>query len=150
MLNAIKTFFDSKLASGEDSAEDISHRTNLASAALLIEVMNSDYQLDAREEEEFKAVLQESLAVSAEEIDELTALAKSEAQEATSLYEFTRLINDNFDYAKKCELIENMWRIAFSDEQLDKYEEHLVRRVAELIYVTHSDFIRTKLKVRDS
>lgn len=150
MLNAIKTFFDSKLADGAENVEDLKHRTNLASAALLIEVMNSDYELDERESEEFTKVLRESLAVSEEEVDELTELARSEAHEATSLYEFTRLINDNFDYGKKCELIENMWRIAFSDQQLDKYEEHLIRRVSELIYVSHSDFIRTKLMVRDA
>ena len=85
-----------------------------------------------------------------EDITSLQQLAEDEARQATSLYEFTRLINDHYDYAQKCALIENMWRVAFSDERLDKYEEHLIRRIAELIYVSHSDFIRTKLKVRDS
>ena len=64
------------------------------------------------------------------------------------LYEFTKLINDSYDYEQKVELIENMWRIAFSDKRLDKYEDHLIRKVSELIYVSHSDFIKTKLKVR--
>jgi uncharacterized tellurite resistance protein B-like protein len=77
-------------------------------------------------------------------------LAKEQAHEATSLYEFTRLINDNYDPAQKIALIENMWRIAFSDERLDKYEDNLIRKISELIYVSHSDFIRTKLKVRSA
>jgi uncharacterized tellurite resistance protein B-like protein len=58
------------------------------------------------------------------------------------------LINDSYDYEQKIELIENMWRIAFSDKRLDKYEDHLIRKVSELIYVSHSDFIKTKLKIR--
>ena len=150
MINSIKSFFEARLAAPEENPDTVKENTNLACAALLIEVINSDHQLDERESEELLDVLQESLHVSDEDLHEIAALAEQQAKEATSLYEFTRLINDNFDYDKKCDLIENMWRIAFSDEQLDKYEEHLIRRVAELIYVSHSDFIRTKLKVRDN
>jgi len=150
MINTIKSFFESRLATQEQDPRSLQENTNLACAALLIEVINSDHQLDERESEELLAVLQESLQVSDDDLHQLAELAEQQAKEATSLYEFTRLINDNFDYDKKCDLIENMWRIAFSDEQLDKYEEALIRRVAELIYVSHSDFIRTKLKVRDS
>lgn len=149
MINSIKSFFESRLATTAEDPRSTQENTNLACAALLIEVINSDHQLDERESEELLDVLQESLNVSDEDLHQLAELAEQQASQATSLYEFTRLINDNFDYGKKCDLIENMWRIAFSDEQLDKYEEHLIRRVAELIYVSHSDFIRTKLKVRD-
>jgi uncharacterized tellurite resistance protein B-like protein len=150
MLKSIKSFFESHLAQEQENPEDRIHQTNLASAALMIEVMNSDHQIDEREFAAILDVLQSSLDVTEEELHELAELAKDQAHQATSLYEFTRLINDNFDYEKKCELIQNMWKIAFSDDELDKYEEHLIRRVAELIYVSHSDFIRTKLAVRDS
>ena len=110
--------------------------------------MNADHETDEREHEEFTKLLQESYRIADEDLEELTALAKSEARDATSLYQFTRLINDNYDMQQKIALIENMWRIAFSDEQLDKYEDHLIRKVSELIYVSHSDFIKAKLKVR--
>lgn len=150
MFSTIKAFFDDKLAAEENDEASRVAQTDLASAALLIEVINSDHELDDREHDEFLNVLQKSLNISDEDIEDLVKLAKEEAAQATSLYEFTRLINDNFEYEKKCELIENMWRIAFSDSKLDKYEEHLIRRVSELIYVKHSDFIRTKLKARDS
>lgn len=150
MISAIKTFFDQHLA--DDSADDPSHdysRLDLASAALLIEVMHSDSELDQRENQEFLKLLKDSYGIPESDIAELTKLAEAEAREATSLYEFTRLINDEFDYEAKVRLIENMWRIAFSDKELDKYEDHLIRKISELIYVSHSDFIRTKLQVRD-
>ena len=110
--------------------------------------MNSDQELDEREHQEFMEVLQQSYDIAEPDLEELTRLAKNAAIEATSLYQFTKLINDSYDYEKKVELIENMWRIAFSDKRLDKYEDHLIRKVSELIYVSHSDFIKTKLKVK--
>ena len=152
MINSIRSFFESKLAAAPDEEEEeaaSTHKLNLACAALLIEVMNSDHQLDDREAEEFIDVLKKSFNILDEDLNELASLAEEQAHKATSLYEFTRLINDGYDYGQKVSLIENMWRIAFSDEQLDKYEESLIRKVAELLYVSHSDFIRTKLSVRN-
>ena len=150
MINSIRSFFESKLATApkENEAEKI-HKLNLACAALLIEVMNSDHKLDDREAEEFIEVLKKSFNILDEDLNELASLAEEQAHRATSLYEFTKLINDGYDYRQKVSLIENMWRIAFSDEELDRYEEHLIRKVSELIYVSHSDFIRTKLSVRN-
>jgi uncharacterized tellurite resistance protein B-like protein len=65
--------------------------------------------------------------------------------EATSLYEFTRIINDHYSAQQKVQLIGAMWAVAFADGNLDKYEEALIRQVAELTYVPHQDYIRCKL-----
>ena len=150
MIESIKSFFEKNLTKKEEEEAPSSamSRVDLTCAALLVEVMNSDHELDEREHQEFMAVLQQSYNIAESDLEELIQLAKDEAFEATSLYEFTKLINDNYDYEQKVELIENMWRIAFSDKRLDKYEDHLIRKVSELIYVSHSDFIKTKLKVR--
>ena len=151
MFESIKQFFDKKLVYVEEE-QPLSNtfRTDLACAALLIEVINSDQKLEEQETEAFLAVLKENLNISNEDIDELVELAQTQAKEATSLYEFTRLINDDYDYKQKIGLVENMWRIAFSDNNLDKYEDHLIRKISDLIYVSHSDFIKAKLKVRDA
>ena len=151
MFESIKQFFDKKLVYAEEEQPlSSTFRTDLACAALLIEVINSDQKLEEQETEAFLAVLKENLNISNEDIDELVELAQTQAKEATSLYEFTRLINDDYDYKQKIGLIENMWRIAFSDNNLDKYEDHLIRKISDLIYVSHSDFIKAKLKVRDA
>ena len=70
--------------------------------------------------------------------------AERHADDATSLYEFTRLINDHFELTEKENLVELLWFVAFADGALDKYEEHLVRRVADLVHVSHGAFIRAK------
>ena len=153
MLHSIRSFFQQKLSSecAGDAVEEMSpfSRMDLVSAAMLIEVMNSDHKLEQRETETFLQLLHSSLGIPQADLHELARLAQAEVQQATSLYQFTRLINDEYDYPQKLQLLGNMWRIAFSDQHLDKYEEHLIRKVAELIHVAHSDFIKTKLQARD-
>ena len=151
MLNSIRQFFENKLVNNEEEPTSSSiAKTDLACAALLIEVINSDHKLEEQQTQAFFSVLQNNLNIPGEDIDELVELAENQAKEATSLYEFTSLINSDYDYSQKVGLIENMWRIAFSDNNLDKYEDHLIRKISDLIYVSHSDFIRAKLKVRDA
>ena len=112
--------------------------------------MKADYELDDREKSELVSLLQSSLNIQEEDIQELMCLAQEEADQATSLYEFTRLINDEYSYSQKVQLVQSMWRIAFSDEQIDMYEEHLIRKVSDLIYVSHTDFIKAKISAREN
>jgi uncharacterized tellurite resistance protein B-like protein len=69
--------------------------------------------------------------------------------ESTSLYEYTRLINDSCSYQDKLNLVNSLWKIAFADNSLDKYEEHLIRKISDLLHVSHSDFIKEKIKVKE-
>ena len=149
MLDKIRQFFDTHLACSDTEPEaSRSARRNLAAAALMVELMHTDDRLDEREKAAFLQVLKDSFGLEDTALERMRTLATEEAREATSLYQFTRLINDLYDYEEKVELIRNLWRIAFADEELDKYEESMIRSVADLIYVSHSDFIRTKLEVR--
>jgi len=115
-----------------------------------MELIHTDRQVDAREEAEFAAILRDTMGLDEATLEELTTLAHQESRQATSLYEFTSLVNDGYDYGDKVQLIENMWRIALADNELDKYEEQMIRKTAELIHVSHSDFIRVKLRIRDN
>ena len=150
MLSSIRAFFDQKLADPPSPDNLIASKTQLACAALFIEVMKADYELDDREKSELVSLLQSSLNIQEEDIQELMRLAQEEADQATSLYEFTRLINDEYSYSQKVQLVQSMWRIAFSDEQIDMYEEHLIRKVSDLIYVSHTDFIKAKIIAREN
>ena len=149
MINLIKNFFTDHLDPEIiDSPEQKLKACELAAAALMVELMETDHLLDERETAAFIAVLEETLDLEHEDLEEIIKLAKEEARQATSLYEFTRLINDHYAYSDKVKLVENLWRIAYADNELDKYEEGMIRRVTDLIYVSHSDFIQAKLRVR--
>lgn len=116
----------------------------LACAALLIEVAIIDNEFDAEEFAALQSILQNQFQIPAEDCKALTTLAQSECEESTSMYQFTQLVNEHCSVEEKFDLIKGMWTIAYADDDLDKYEEYIIRKVAELIYLSHGDFIRAK------
>ncbi len=144
MIKSLKSLF---MSQPEEDPVALEHRLRLAAAALLIEVSRADYTVDSAELRTIKTVLQTGLGISQQEIEELIALAGKAADKATSLYEFTRLINDHYSRQQKLQVIQSMWRIAYADDDLDKYEERLIRQVADLIHVPHKEYIRLKVAV---
>ena len=116
-----------------------------ACSALLIEVAYADKVFDKSEINSLKDSLKETYNIDEEIINELISDAKKTVDESTSLYEYTRVVNDEFDYSDKLELLSRIWKLAFADGNLDKYEEHLIRKISDLIHISHSDFIKIKL-----
>lgn len=121
----------------------------LACAALLIEVAIIDNEFDAEEFDALCTILQKQFGVSKEDCESLTTLAQSECEESTSMYQFTQLVNDHCSPEEKFDLVRGMWTIAYADGDLDKYEEYIIRKVSELIYLSHGDFIRAKHMAKD-
>ncbi|MCU7800717.1 MAG: TerB family tellurite resistance protein [gamma proteobacterium symbiont of Lucinoma myriamae] len=147
MLKAIKIFFEQRM-SVELVAGDQQHQLRLATAALLIEMMNQDDKVHETEKQAVRQALKDNFMLSDEESAELYQLAHEEVKNATDYYQFTRLIAEHFSQQQKIKIIELLWQVAYADNHLDSYEEHMVRRIAELIYVSHQDFIQTKLRVQ--
>ena len=151
MLLAIKQFFEDKLSvNAEQAAQQNDKKIELASAALMFELMRTDARIDEREKQALTLVLSETFELGKDSLEELLRMAETAATEATSLFEFTSLINESYSYDQRVQLVENLWKVAFADLKLDRYEEHMIRNVSDLIYVRHSDFIRTKLKVKEA
>ena len=83
-------------------------------------------------------------------MDELISLSKAEVEDATSLYQFTKQINDHYDLEGKLQLLTSMWKVAYADGELDKHEENIIRRVAGLLHIRHSEYIRCKLDAKET
>lgn len=145
MISALKKLFE---APPQETAVEREHRLHLAAAALLVETARADFSEDQVEETALRSLLCETLELAPQEVDELLRQAAAQLDEATSLYDFTRVINDHYSATQKLELISCMWRVAYADGRLDKYEEYLIRQVAELTYVPHSDYIKAKLAAK--
>ena len=143
--------FFKKIFQNEESEDPIieDKTSTKACVALLLETSMADEILDESELMALKNTLQKDFQINEDEIDELIDLAKENVDDSTSLYEFTRDINDNFDSADRIKLIESMWKIAYADGNIDKYEEHIIRKVSNLLYVAHSDFIKAKLSAKE-
>jgi uncharacterized tellurite resistance protein B-like protein len=146
MIDKIKAFFSKNIIEADDNALS---SEQLATAALLIEVMVIDGNLDEQELRAISNTLSQMLELSSEQIDELILLSQEEVADATSLYQFTREINAHYDHDKKMALMTAMWRVALADGHLDKHEEGIIRRVADLLYIRHNEYIRCKLAAKN-
>ena len=144
MLNKLSRFIERHLQPGGESPTLSTHQKQVAVAALLVEVAMADHQFSESELDSLSQSLIRKYSLTSEEIAELISLAKSESNHATSLHQFTQLINQYCNNNEKFSLLKAMWEIAFADGNLHKYEDYLIRKVADLIHLSHSEFIRAK------
>ena len=153
MLKKIKGYISelgNQPSDAENQEEKEKNIINNACAALLIETALADKVFNIEEIDSMKRTLREVYEIDEKDLDELISESEKKVSESTSLYEYTRLINDLCDYQDKLKLINNLWAIAFADKHLDKYEEYLIRKISDLLHVSHSDFIQQKLSVKES
>jgi uncharacterized tellurite resistance protein B-like protein len=117
---------------------------DLATAVLMIEVSMADFSQNEQELVSIRELLLSHLSLSEEEVDTLLQEAHEEADRLVSLQHITRLMNEQLDQSAKVRVIELMWLVAYADGEKHHYEEHLLRQVADLLYVSHADFIQAR------
>jgi uncharacterized tellurite resistance protein B-like protein len=150
MLQSIKRFFEERVVAetAEPEPETREHGLRLAAAALLFEVVRADAEVKEEERTVVRAAIQGTFGLEKAESEELMRLAEEESRGATSLYEFTHLIDKAFSPEQKKRVVELLWLIVFADAEKHAHEEHIVRRIAGLLHVPHPDFIDAKIKAR--
>jgi uncharacterized tellurite resistance protein B-like protein len=126
------------------ASEQRQHTIELAAACILLELSRADMDSSMEERVKISVALGEMFELSSAEVEELLKDAEDNADQATSTFEFTRVVKEYFDDTQRVELLLALWRVAYADGVLDKYEEHFIRKVSDLLYVSHSDFIRAK------
>lgn len=148
MLNALRNFFDQHIAPGPDEPQaSAERRAQIAAAVLLVEVARSDHDFSDAERQAVLASVERKFGLSATEARELLALAEAESREAHDIFQFTSKIDKSFSPEQKVKFLEELWRAAYADSKLHEYEEHLIRRVADMLHLSHSQFIGAKLRV---
>jgi|TARA_B100001057_G_scaffold462377_1_gene515281 uncharacterized tellurite resistance protein B-like protein len=150
MINKIKDLITRFNTKEETTEESSSNLLDNACAALLVEIAFADKDFDETEKTSLKQSLIETYAVDESDIEEIIKDAEETVSESTSLYGYTRVVNDEFEYEDKLSLLKNLWKVAYADGNLDKYEEHLIRKISDLIHISHTDYINIKLEIRDS
>jgi uncharacterized tellurite resistance protein B-like protein len=150
MIDSIKSFFvqfiEPDIASGSNGSQTL----QVATAALLLEMMRMDNELKDEERQAIASTLQTQFNLGREQIETLMALAEQESRDANDYYQFTSLINKHCDLAQKVQIIENLWHVAMIDGHLDAHELHLMRKLADLLYIGHADYVAAKQRARAS
>jgi len=121
-----------------------------AAALLLIEVAKADQSIEQEELDRIQQVLSEHWSLTTDELEQLVSDATEKAKWSASLHEHVELVNAHFSQEQKYQLVLGLWRVACADQVIHHHEEHLVRRVADLLHVSHKDFIRSKHEALES
>ena len=153
MLKALSELLERVLGDAEGdrpAAPDRQHGIRLATALLLVEVERADFDENITEREETLRLLREHFELTDEEAALLVEEAGRTADHAGSLQAFTRRLHEALTYEEKQAIVEMLWKVALADSHLDKHEDHVVRKIADLLYVSHSDLIRIRNRVKDS
>ena len=128
------------------SLESFKDEMILCICVLLIEVSKSDNDYDDSEKEKIINLLEKQFSLNHDQINMLMKMADKKNNEIVSLHELTANINKEYTYSEKKNVIKMLWDIAYSDGRIDKYEDYTIRKISDLLYIKHSDFIKTKLR----
>lgn len=126
---------------------DIEQRLKLAATALLIEMMRADLEITAQESNRLREILTKHFKLNEAEVENILTQAREDNHAAADYYQFTSLINEHYSQKQKIQLVEQLWQLAWADKHIDKFEEHLVRTLADLLHVPHARFIQSKHRV---
>ena len=136
MIKNIQRYFERHIGGSRDSVDtDPERRLHLAAAALLIETARIDYAQDPEEMAAVTRLLQAHFELSDSETSELVELAENEADNMTSYFRFTSIINSECDVVDKTRILKLLWQVAYTDGRIDKFEQHLLSKIASLLYI---------------
>lgn len=151
MLKTLKDLFGALQSPGEvEPSGAVRHRLQLATAVLLVEVMRADPDWDTSERLVVIAALHDKFSLTDDETQRLLELAEAHALGATDTFAFTSTINEGFGMEEKVRMIEHMWTVAYADGTLGAHENHLMRKVADLLHVPHGAYVHAKLRAREA
>jgi uncharacterized tellurite resistance protein B-like protein len=143
MLSKLVNWFEEKTRQDEQAGQGNSHE--VATAVLLYELMRADGDFSTPEQNAYERILRKRFTLDDMRLNELLDLTKNKAEQAIDFSQFTRVINDTCTPEQRRSIIDGLWEVAYADDVIDPQEEHMIRRVADLLYVPHSQFIKSKL-----
>ncbi len=147
MLSKLNDFMSRII--GSASVETRSeHTLQLATSVLLIEVMRSDFDSTDQEQVATLNILKERFDLSDTEVAQLSELGHQSAMAANDFQQFTSVINRELSLAEKIRIIEYMWQVAYADDQISAHENHLMSKIASLLYIPHADYITAKMRAK--
>ncbi len=151
MIDVVKRFFSKATAEvSKDANQNTEHDIRVATCALFVEIARIDEKFTDAEMETILAILKEKYGLPQDHADALIAEAEKELDKSVDLWQFAKLINDNYSNEEKIEIIETLWRIVYVDGKMDQYEHYLMSKLQNLLRLTHGQLITAKLKVLNS
>ena len=144
MLSSIKSLFQKS-----DSRQSLEFNDDnivpIAAAMVLLEVAWADHKLLPEEQDLIECALIQLYDIEKEQANRILKHAESEHNQSTGLHKFTRTLNEQLRVDEKITLLTHLWRMNNLSTASFHYEEHMIRKVADLLHLRHSEFIKAKL-----
>ena len=151
MIDVVKRFFGKTTTEvSKDANQNTTHDIRVATCALFVEIARIDEKFTAAEMETILSILKQKYGLSPDHADALIAEAERELEKSVDLWQFTKLINENYSNEEKIKLIEILWQIVYVDGKMDQHEHYLMNKLQNLLRLTHDQLITAKLKVLHS
>jgi uncharacterized tellurite resistance protein B-like protein len=150
MFNSFRQLFEHYLAPESVGKEISQQQLHIAASALLIEMMHIDNNILDEERNKILNIVCDSFSLSSDQAEDLFSLAEVELKKATDYFQFTSLINKGFTQEQKISLVKFLWEVAYIDGHLDMDEDYMVRKVSDLLYVSHSEMIKWRNRTSDA
>ena len=131
----------------EEGADE--HLIALSAATLLLEVASADHDVADAELDTIRRALICQFGLDEDEADGIITESREHHEDSVGMHAFTRTLVEAFDEQQRFELLTHLWRLAYSDMTIDRFEEHTIRKISDLLYVSHARFIEAKRLARD-
>ncbi len=151
MLESLKRFFNnSKVDTSKNGKQVTEHDVHIATCALFVEMARIDEKFTQAEVDTILSILKDKYGISQEHADALLAEADKELADSLDLWQFARMINENYSVDEKVEIIETLWQMVYVDGKMDQYEHYLMNKLKNLLRLSQDQLINAKLKVLHS
>ena len=114
---------------------------------LMLQLSHADFSSEQQEHHVVMQYIQQEFGLSATTAESVFSSAQTQAKDATCLHGFTSKLK-GLPYADKLSILDQLWKVAFADGELEPNEEAMLRKIADLMFIRHSDYIQSKLAFR--
>lgn len=150
MLRTLKDLLDALMPPAPAAGPAGEHALQLATAVMLVEVMQADRSFHEGEREAVLAALREKFALADDEAERLAELAREAARQSTDLFGYTSLIDERFSMEQKIRMVELMWRVAYADGHLSEHERHVMWRISDLLHVPQGAYVHARMRAQQA
>jgi uncharacterized tellurite resistance protein B-like protein len=119
----------------------------VGAAALLIHAAVIDGNMTGKEREMLRALIKQRFELDDEATGELVEQATTAEHDAVDLYHFTSILNRMLDETGRRRFIEMLWEMVYADGRVSEFEDNLIWRVADLLFVPSRERIEIRRRV---
>ncbi|MBL4900184.1 MAG: TerB family tellurite resistance protein [Colwellia sp.] len=152
MLNKVSAFFNELIEDFQKTTEQQQNTElslEICCAVLLCEVMRADSVFTEEEQDALSAILTNQFKLTALEVTDILEKAFELSENASDFYQFTSKINQYYSLDERIKIVTLLWKVAYADGELASIEEHIIRKIADLLHLRHSEYIATKIAAEE-